>query len=260
MADCPNCGTEVRPEWSLCPHCKVNMRAYLGSTRRLRAPDGPGARRTVGRSSGPCPAPAASVAPAPAPAGAGTPTVCPHCGAALPSPDTQVLPAVRRPRLGDVAGRPHAATPLEPVPRRCPGRCLRPAPRRHRPGGSGGDRCCRHVRAGGERGRRSVSDGDGGGDPEHVGRHSCRRRAEHGPGGRERDEGRERFGERDSVRERDRGGRQDPRPLHPERRRGPREPAQNAGPTGRLRRPRRPSRRAPPARSGPSPGPAKAPT
>ena len=33
VAECPNCGTEVRPEWSLCPHCKVNMRTFTGSPR-----------------------------------------------------------------------------------------------------------------------------------------------------------------------------------------------------------------------------------
>lgn len=87
MAECPNCGTEVRPEWSLCPHCKVNMRTYSGPRGGFVQPVTP-----VQVAPAPAtPAPAAPVAPAPLPIEA-APAACPHCGASLPMPDAGYCP------------------------------------------------------------------------------------------------------------------------------------------------------------------------
>ncbi|HQJ88708.1 MAG TPA: zinc ribbon domain-containing protein, partial [Methanoregulaceae archaeon] len=62
MAECPNCGTEVRQEWSLCPHCKVNMRTFTGPPQgRLTRPP-PGIRPAS-----PPPAPSPATVPAPTP-------------------------------------------------------------------------------------------------------------------------------------------------------------------------------------------------
>jgi uncharacterized OB-fold protein len=92
VADCPNCGTEVRPEWSLCPHCKVNMRSYTGprggyvqpvTPVRVAPPPVPPVPVT--------PAPPAVTPTGPAPAEAAA-AVCPHCGASLPSPDARFCP------------------------------------------------------------------------------------------------------------------------------------------------------------------------
>ena len=159
---------------------------------------------------------------------------CPQCGDSV----SETSPAARIRRL--LSNR---------YPRRSAGRRLRPAHRRHRPGGPGGWRRPRRVRTGGQRRRRSVSDGDDGRDPEHLGPDPRKCGSEHGPGGRERIEGCECIGERDSVRERDRGGLQDPRPLHPERRRG-HEPAPDADPSRDTARSRRPFRPAPPGPLG----------
>lgn len=87
MAECPNCGTEVRPEWSLCPHCKVNMRTYAGPRGGFVQPVTPIQIAPSPATS----APVAAVAPAPLPTVAAANT-CPHCGAALPSPDAGYCP------------------------------------------------------------------------------------------------------------------------------------------------------------------------
>ena len=87
MAECPNCGTEVRPEWSLCPHCKVNMRNYSGPRGGFVQPVTP-----IQIAPAPAmPVPAATVAPAPLPIVAAA-ADCPHCGAALPSQDAGYCP------------------------------------------------------------------------------------------------------------------------------------------------------------------------
>ena len=96
MADCPNCGTEVRPEWSLCPHCKVNMRTYTG-------PRGGYVRSVKPAQIAPAPAVPAPVGPAPptvaptAQAPAEAAAVCPHCGTSLPSPEARYCPQCGEP-------------------------------------------------------------------------------------------------------------------------------------------------------------------
>ena len=88
MAECPNCGTEVRPEWSLCPHCKVNMRTYAGPRGGYVHPVTPLPSAQVSAS----PAPTAPAPPVPAPAPPAVADECPTCGAPLPSADTEFCP------------------------------------------------------------------------------------------------------------------------------------------------------------------------
>ncbi len=97
MADCPNCGTEVRPEWSLCPHCKVNMRNYAGPRGGYVHPTtpvevAPAPVAAAAPAAAAAEAPEAPVSQAAVPAEAAAADVCPHCGAGLPSPDTQYCP------------------------------------------------------------------------------------------------------------------------------------------------------------------------
>lgn len=97
MADCPNCGTEVRPEWSLCPHCKVNMRTYAGPRGGYVHPVTPSAPAPVAApaiAQKPAQAPADPVVqvPAPTPVVAAGPEACPSCGTALPREGAEYCP------------------------------------------------------------------------------------------------------------------------------------------------------------------------
>lgn len=95
MAECPNCGTEVRPEWSLCPHCKVNMRTYAGPPGGYVHRVTPAAPASVPVPA-PVPEPAPSTpvvrAPAPATPVAAGPGTCPNCGASLPEESAGYCP------------------------------------------------------------------------------------------------------------------------------------------------------------------------
>ncbi len=130
MADCPNCGTEVRPEWSLCPHCKVNMRTFAGPPRGrtprpvpVAAPMPPAPVKPPAPTAAPVASLQAPAAPVVAPA-PGAPLVfppavsapnapgeaCPQCGAVVTTVDAQFclqcgrrlnqLPLVDRVRQG----------------------------------------------------------------------------------------------------------------------------------------------------------------